>query len=117
MARKGPDYNCSMNPSLRATLLGGLTAEQFLAEYWQKKPLLVRQAIPGFGDMIDRQGLLDLACRDDAECRLVRQSRGRWQVEYGPQTPEALQLDMKVQVKFEKQTDDISLPLFEPAKG
>ena len=34
-----------------------------------------------------------------------------------PQTPEALQLDMKVQVKFEKQTDDISLPLFEPAKG
>ena len=34
-----------------------------------------------------------------------------------PQTPEALQLDMKVQVTFEKQTDDISLPLFEPAKG
>ena len=34
-----------------------------------------------------------------------------------PQTPEALQLDMPVQVKFEKQNDDISLPLFEPAKA
>ena len=34
-----------------------------------------------------------------------------------PQTPEALQLDMAVEVVFEKQTDDISLPLFQPAKG
>ena len=33
------------------------------------------------------------------------------------QTPEALALDMAVQVSFAKQTDDISLPLFEPAKG
>jgi uncharacterized OB-fold protein len=34
-----------------------------------------------------------------------------------PQTPEALVLDMPVKVRFEKQTDDISLPLFEPAKS
>lgn len=34
-----------------------------------------------------------------------------------PQTPEALQLDMDVQVTFQKESDDISLPLFEPAKG
>lgn len=34
-----------------------------------------------------------------------------------PQTPEALQLDMNVQVTFQKESDDISLPLFEPAKG
>ena len=34
-----------------------------------------------------------------------------------PQTPEALQLDMKVQVKFEKIDDKITLPLFVPAKG
>ncbi len=34
-----------------------------------------------------------------------------------PQTPEALQLDMKVQVKFEKLDDKITLPLFAPAKG
>ena len=34
-----------------------------------------------------------------------------------PQTPEALQLDMPLKVSFARQTDDISLPLFEPAKG
>jgi len=28
------------------TVLGGITAEQFLAEYWQKKPLLVRNGLP-----------------------------------------------------------------------
>jgi len=33
-----------------------------------------------------------------------------------PQTPEALQLDMPLEVVFEKQNDDITLPLFRPAK-
>ena len=33
-----------------------------------------------------------------------------------PQTPEALQLDMPLKVSFAKQNDDISLPLFAPAK-
>ncbi|MBV1914038.1 MAG: Zn-ribbon domain-containing OB-fold protein [Pseudomonadales bacterium] len=31
------------------------------------------------------------------------------------QTPEALPLDMKLEVTFEKQNDDITLPLFKPA--
>jgi uncharacterized OB-fold protein len=34
-----------------------------------------------------------------------------------PQTPEALELDMKVEVKFEKLDDKITLPLFRPVKG
>ena len=34
-----------------------------------------------------------------------------------PQTPEALLLDMPLQVVFEKQTDEITLPLFKPAEG
>ena len=41
-------------------MLGGLTAEQFLAEYWQKKPLLVRQAWPGVQPPIGRAALFDL---------------------------------------------------------
>ena len=67
-----------------ARLLGGMTPETFLAEYWQKKPLLVRQALPGFGDWLDRDGLSALACRDDAESRLVRQLRGQWLLDHGP---------------------------------
>ena len=34
-----------------------------------------------------------------------------------PQTPEALLLDMPLEVAFEKQNDNITLPLFRPAKG
>jgi 50S ribosomal protein L16 3-hydroxylase len=65
-------------------LLGGITPELFLAEYWQKKPLLVRQALPGFGGWLDRDGLSELAQRDDAESRLVRFARGRCLLDHGP---------------------------------
>ena len=36
-------------PSLQSplTLLGGLSPEAFMKRYWQKKPLLIRQAVPG----------------------------------------------------------------------
>jgi len=34
-----------------------------------------------------------------------------------PQTPEALVLDMPVEVVFEKMSDTITLPFFQPAKG
>lgn len=33
-----------------------------------------------------------------------------------PQTPEALQLDMPLEVVFSRQNDDITLPLFRPAE-
>lgn len=65
-------------------LLGGLSAEQFLTEYWQKKPLLVRQAVPGFQGLIDPAGLNDLACRDDAISRIVRFEKQQWQLAHGP---------------------------------
>ncbi len=65
-------------------LLGGITPEKFLAEYWQKKPLLVRQALPGFGDWLNRDSLSALAQRDDAESRLVRFTRGQCLLDRGP---------------------------------
>jgi 50S ribosomal protein L16 3-hydroxylase len=71
-------------------LLGGLSVDAFLREYWQKKPLLVRQALPGFGNWLDRDSLSALACRDDAESRLVRQQRGRWLLDRGPFEAEEL---------------------------
>ena len=66
------------------TLPGGMTVNEFLAEYWQKKPLLIRQAIPGFKGLLDPQQLKDLSCSPDAQARLVRQKRGQWQLEQGP---------------------------------
>ena len=67
-------------------LLGGLTADEFLRDYWQKKPLLIRGALPGFGKDLDRQGMLGLAARDDVESRLVSLADGGWQLRRGPFT-------------------------------
>jgi len=71
-------------------LLGGMSVEKFLADHWHKKPLLVRQALPNFGDWLDRAGLSELACLDNSEGRLVQFKRGQCQLEYGPFEPEFL---------------------------
>jgi 50S ribosomal protein L16 3-hydroxylase len=72
-------------------LLGGMSVEKFLSEHWHKKPLLVRQALPNFGDWLDRDSLSELACQDNSEGRLVQFKRGQCQLEYGPFEPEELQ--------------------------
>ena len=42
-----------MNPDTPLQLLGGISAREFMRDYWQKKPLLVRQAFPDFISPID----------------------------------------------------------------
>jgi len=74
----------SYNPAVRNLLLGGLSPRRFLARYWQKRPLLVRGALPGFRDLIDDAGLARLVARDDVESRLVEHRRGRWTLTHGP---------------------------------
>jgi len=66
------------------SLLGGLTVNEFLREYWQKKPLLIRQAIPAFAGLLDPQQLMALACTEDAQARLVTQLRGKFDLRQGP---------------------------------
>jgi 50S ribosomal protein L16 3-hydroxylase len=65
-------------------LLGGLSATSFLSRFWQKKPLLIRDAIPGFGGIIQPPELFRLAGRDDIESRIVRRRGGRWTLAHGP---------------------------------
>lgn len=69
------------------TLLGGLTVNEFLRDYWQKKPLLIRQAVPGFKGLLDPQQLLDLACREDVQARLVTHQRNKWALRNEPFAP------------------------------
>ncbi|MGZ3405663.1 MAG: JmjC domain-containing protein [Polyangia bacterium] len=69
------------------SVLGGLSPASFLRDYWQKRPLVVRQAIPGFRGLIDRDSLLGLATRGDATSRLVLEHprrRARWERHDGP---------------------------------
>jgi 50S ribosomal protein L16 3-hydroxylase len=80
--KKGDDYNPAMKPNL-SMLLGGITPDHFLAEYWQKKPLLVRGALPGAERLIQRDALLALASDDSMESRFISQAGG-WQLRYGP---------------------------------
>jgi 50S ribosomal protein L16 3-hydroxylase len=63
---------------------GGMTAQQFVQEYWQKKPLLIRNAFPDFGGMLSPEDLAGLACEEEAQSRLVLCSRGKWTLEQGP---------------------------------
>ena len=60
--------------------------EQFLRDYWQKKPLLVRQAFPNFEPELDADDIAGLACDELAESRLITGSfeKRNWQVRYGP---------------------------------
>ncbi len=54
-------------------LLGGISPERFMKQYWQKKPLLIRQAIPQKQPLLDRAALFDLAASEEVESRLIEQ--------------------------------------------
>lgn len=71
-------------------LLGGLTVNEFLRDYWQKKPLLIRRAFPEFKGLIDAQKLLALASTEDVQARLVTQRRGKFNLQQSPFEPEQL---------------------------
>lgn len=52
-------------------LLGGMSAQRFMQRHWQRKPLLIRQAIAGFAPPLDRAALFALAQSEAVESRLI----------------------------------------------
>jgi 50S ribosomal protein L16 3-hydroxylase len=71
--------------------LGPLSPARFLRRYWQKKPLVLRGALPGFEPLVSRARLFALAARADVESRLVtRRADGRWTLAHGPFARSAL---------------------------
>lgn len=73
-----------MDITAATALLGGLTPQQFMKRHWQKKPLLVRQAVPGFRALLDRPALFALAEDEGVESRFVAQGANGWQFRRGP---------------------------------
>ena len=72
-------------------LLGGLSPQAFLRRHWQKRPLLVRGALPEFRRIVTKNALCALAARDEVESRLVERGKdrtgrggGRYRVTHGP---------------------------------
>lgn len=62
----------------------GFDAPLFLRDYWQKKPLLIRNPWQGWHNPIQPDELAGLACEDGVESRLVAQAGDIWDVEHGP---------------------------------
>lgn len=77
-----------MNVNEPLQLLGGLSPKTFMQRHWQRKPLVIRQAIPGFQSPVDRVDLLDLAAQPDVQSRLIMQadpaSERGWKFRHGP---------------------------------
>lgn len=73
-----------MDTKSASTLLGGLTPERFMEKHWQKKPLLVRQAIPAFRPLLSPAELFALAGRQEVESRLVQREGEAWRLQRGP---------------------------------
>lgn len=67
-----------------AAPLGGRDPADFLAQHWQKRPLLIRRAVPGWTSPLSPDELAGLACEADVESRIVSRRRGRWEVRHGP---------------------------------
>ncbi len=63
-------------------IFGKLTADEFLTDYWQKKPLLIRDAIPDFVSPIDGDDLAAMSLEPEIESRLI--IGDDYRVEHGP---------------------------------
>jgi 50S ribosomal protein L16 3-hydroxylase len=65
-------------------LLGGLSPQTFMQMHWQKKPLLVRQAVPGGVPLVERTKLFEMASHEEVESRLIERRGGTWSLRSGP---------------------------------
>lgn len=79
------------DPDTPLPLLGGLSPSTFMRRHWQKKPLLIRNAVPGLQAPLDRAALFALAAEEDVESRLiVQQHPAGWSLKHGPLTRRSL---------------------------
>jgi 50S ribosomal protein L16 3-hydroxylase len=84
MSHRNYKIRVDIIPTMRERLPGGMAASEFLRRHWQRKPLVVRNAIPGIGAGPGKRKLFALARRADVEARLVSRRNGRWSVWPGP---------------------------------
>ena len=75
-----------MERKLPRHLLGSMEPEMFLRAYWQKKPVLIRQGLPGWQSPLEPEELAGLACEEDVIARIILEKGGSkpWELRYGP---------------------------------
>nr|WP_302444453.1 cupin domain-containing protein [Hafnia alvei] len=57
---------------------------EFLEKYWQKQPVVLKNAFPNFVDPITPDELAGLAMEPEVDSRLVSHKNGEWQASNGP---------------------------------
>ncbi len=71
-------------------LLGGLSPDQFMKRHWQKKPLLIRQAVPNMKPLIERAELLSMLENEEVESRHIVRKGAKWTLKKGPMARKSL---------------------------
>ncbi|HEY4067147.1 MAG TPA: cupin domain-containing protein [Burkholderiaceae bacterium] len=103
-----------MDIALASPLLGGLSPQAFMRRHWQKKPLLVRQAVApqdaGGAGLVSRAALAALASHEEVESRLIVRRGERWSLRQGPLPRAALPPFKQPQWTLLVQGLDLHLP-------
>jgi len=73
-----------MRLNRKTHILGKTSINDFLKNYWQKKPLLIKNAIANFESPITESDLFTIAQNEEAVSRLIEHKQDSWQVKYGP---------------------------------
>ena len=73
-----------MRLNRKTHILGKISVNNFLKNYWQKKPLLIKNAIANFVSPITEKDLFTIAQNKEAVSRLIEHKQGVWQVKHGP---------------------------------
>ncbi len=61
-----------------------LDINHFLATYWQRKPLFIKQGIANFCDPISPEEMAGLAMESEVQSRMVLRNQDEWQASCGP---------------------------------
>lgn len=64
--------------------INNLTEQEFLSQYWQKKPLLIKQGFSEFEDPLDANELAGLAVEESIESRIITNHNNEWLAHHGP---------------------------------
>jgi 50S ribosomal protein L16 3-hydroxylase len=64
--------------------LNNVDVKQFLSQYWQKKPLVIKQGFKDFIDPLDEHDLAGLSQESSIDSRIVSHTHSLWQVSHGP---------------------------------
>lgn len=74
-------------------ILGNISIDTFLTEYWQKKPLLIKNAMPQISGLLEPADIKELAQEEEVQARLLLQNPKnpqQWRVRKSPFTPNDL---------------------------